>query len=596
MLTFSELCPFLRVRAAELGIKTSGRDALARMNTKTFALLLSGLIAATVVGSSPLALAAKVAPEPVPIIPRLFAVPVLEPGKPAWVSVYDQYGKPVPDAVLSLNGSTVQADNMGQASFTVPIAATLTMGVQQDGKLLSPSEYTLTPGGWLVAEKQAQEAVDRIEESVVSNEQSPTIAYAPTVVETSQPFVLMGKNWSGKADGDQILVDGYDADVFSGSTVSLLATTPRRMSLGPLREMYVTTGSETSNTVEVDVCRVDTSIDEASTKIRVIGSNVPALVELRNLSPEAATLHFGKYKLGRRSALITSGGENNLVNLTVTPNANASTQAVDLDTHLIADAPWSPDDRATFDDNNKKKLIAELNKSEIVRLKRRLIAIEQRIGEERERRAKGLANTELTKADIDHINAQLRSLSNRQRRINATVVARRAVFQALGGTEEEYRSALAEAAGGGAIALEKTLAPIASAALLASTNAAQAKANKDHASVAAAIDDAINIDRKKEMEQLAEFTRMWKTMPTKVAHNTRLAPPPPPYIPDFARMKRTDGSIDYTAMLKLGAPPPPPPLVALIKQQQRRNAAHHHSTKASLSRKSSRQKSKSQHR
>lgn len=488
---------------------------------------------------------------------RLFAVPVLEAGKQAWVSVYDQFGRPVPNAVVLVGDSAVNADNMGQASFNVPDAgASLTLAVKADeGKRVCESHYSRTPGGYYVASAAAADAVDRIEESVVSNEQAPSIAYAPSVIETSQAFVLMGKNWSGKADGDHILVDGYDADVFSGSSVCLLATTPKRMSVGPLREMYVTTGAETSNTVEVDVCKLEVSKQADLLKVKLLGTNVPSLIDV-----------------GPHVTLLSSGGEQNYADYQK-PNGLGGAQ--ELDAQLVADAPWSPDDRTTYGDSAKRKIIAELNKSEVIRLKRRLIAIEQHIGNEQEKRTRGLAEGTLTTAEVDRINAQLRTLSNRQRRINAMVVARRAVFQALGGTEQEYRQALDDAAGGGAIALEKSLAPLTSSAMLVSD-----RTPVSHPQIAkseSAISEAINIDRTKEIEQLAQLQRMWKQLPNKVAHGTRLAPPPPPYIPN---LEGEEISYDFKQLVRLGAPPPPPPLVALMRKHQHA----HHAVKSSKAR------------
>jgi hypothetical protein len=501
------------------------------------------------------------------------------------MSVYDQMGKPIVGAQVSVNDTLFATDSMGQVSFEVPRTATMAIGVQSEGgKLESASEYSLTPGGFLVCERQAEEAVDRIEESIVVNERAPQIAYAPTVVETSQPFVLIGKNLSGKADGDHILLDGYDADVFSGSTVSLLATTPRRLSLGALREMYVTTGDETSNTVEVDVCKVEVSMQKTESgqfaRIRAIGTNVPSLVEFRNMDPDKTSFSFGQRKLGKRSALITCGGENNCVDLTISAEAGATP---DVDTHLIADAPWSPDDRTTFGDESKRKIVVELNKAEIIRLKRRLIAIEQRISEDQTKRTTSLNAGSLSAAELDKLNAQLRTLSNRQRRINAMVVSRRAVFQALGGTEESYRQALDDAAGGGAIAMEKCLAPLTSASLLASTSA-MAVANTVNVR---SIEDALNVDRNKEMQQLAELTRMWKKFPTKVGHSSRLAPPPPPVVPDLTALNGEN--YDYARYMRYGAPPPPPPLVQMMKRSNRSK----HATAASLSKRHVRPKSKS---
>jgi uncharacterized coiled-coil protein SlyX len=552
------------------------------METKRLVALVAACLAAA---GCVLPIDAATAAEPASLDLRLFAVPVMEPGKAAWVSVYDQFGRPAPQSIVNLNGTPLVADTLGQVSFSVPDTTTVSLAVQTaEGKLSNTIIYERSAGGFLVAEKDAKDAVDRIEESVVSNEQAPAIAYAPSVIELSQAFVLIGKNWSGKADGDHILVDGYDADVFSGSSVCLLATSPRRMSVGALREMYVTTGAETSNTVEVDICKLDVSLQAGAVpgtevaRIKALGTNVPSLIDVRNLTPNTVALKFSDKQLGKKSALITSGGDSNGIELAVTRSGNG---AFDLDAHLVADAPWSPDDRTTYGDAAKKKIIAELNKAEVVRLKRRLIAIEQRIGEEQEHRTNGLNGGVMTPAEMDRINAQLRSLSNRQRRINAMVVARRAVFQALGGTEEDYRAALDLAAGGSAIALDKQLAPLASAALLASTTQVARNPSEEDG----LIEQALNVDRTKEMQQLAELTRMWKQFPHKVAHGTRLAPPPPPYVPDLSGQEM---SFDYKSYVRLGAPPPPPPLVALMKKKS--------ATKASPSKKHSRQRSKSRRR
>ncbi len=600
MLPFSELCLFARLRVRNAGNIDSSSDRRHRMKKTHLSAFLAWL---ALFSQSPIANASdKITNSTVPAaetaIPRLFAVPVLEPGKKAWVSVYDHMGKPVPAAAVSINGKTVATDSLGQANFVVPLVTSMTIGIlQADGEISGGNNYEVTRGGYLVAEKHAKEAVDRIEESVVANEQAPTIAYAPSAIETNQPFVLIGKNLSGKADGDHIMIDGYDADVFSGSGVCLLATAPRRLSLGPLREMYVTTGEETSNTVEVDICKLDfsftpgppTSLDEpkdAATEraqIRVIGTNVPSLIEVRNLNPNMAQFSFSGRPLGNRSSLITPGGENNTVQVEYCRQRNG---LLDVDTHLVADAPWSPDDRTTFNDDSKRQLVAELNRVEIIRLKRRLIAIEQRINEEQLRRTSSLEAGKLSMAELDRTNAQLRTLSNRQRRINAMVVARRAVYQALGGTDQGYRNALDDAAGGAAIAIDKLLAPLTSASLLASASALpQPKTN------AAMVGEGVYSGRNQEALQLAELTRMWKKFPTKVGHGTTLAPPPPPYIPNLSQLGH-GSAYDYTTYLQIGAPPPPMQRVSL----SHRGSPSRHVTRATPSAKHLRSRSKSRHR
>ena len=510
---------------------------------------------------------------------RLFAPPVVEPGKDAWVSVYDQAGRPLADAAVLINDVPVNTDSLGQASFQVPTAASVTVRLaakQQNSS--NRVTYTGTSGHWLVSETYAATAVDRVEETVVPTETAPAIAYAPAAVETDQPFVVIGKNLSGKADGDHLVIDGYDADVFAGSTASLLAIAPKRLSLGALRELYVTARGENSNTLEVDVCRVDVSLSAAANtqgdqpenaRIRLIGSNVPSLIELHNLSPQVVSLKFGDRRLGNHSSIVTPGGESNTVALELTRLAPGT---FDLDTHLVADAPWSPEDSTIFGDTNMRKLITELNRAEIIRLKRRMLAVESRIIEEQENRTKALAAGTMDAASLDKFNAQLRSLSNRSRRINGSLVSRRAIFQSLGGTDVDYRQAIEEATGNTALALEKTLQPITSVALLAtSTPAAELRPeHRGQGRSSSELDNATEQDLKASMQALS---RMRKRFPTKVAHEARLAPPPEPYIPDVSQISKAS-SVGLTQLINLSHLPPPPMILKAGSKTHSGGSAH----------------------
>lgn len=494
---------------------------------------------------------------------RLFAPPVVEAGKDAWVSVYDQAGTPLAGTSVLVNDIAIATDSLGQASFCVPQSQRVTVRLSSTQKSASTQvTYTSTPGHWLVSQAYAADAVDRVEETGIPTETSPLIAYAPAAVETDQPFVLIGKNMSGKADADHVVLDGYDADVFAGSTASLLAIAPKRLSVGALRELYVTARGENSNTLEVDVCRLDVTINQQSQQsdehgqiacVRVIGTNVPSLIELHNLSPNVVAFQLGARKLGAHSSIVTPGGESNVVSLGLTRLAAGT---FDLDTHLVADAPWSAEDAGIFGDNNMRKLISELNRAEIIRLKRRLVALEARITEEQDNRTKALAAGTMDAASMDKWNAQLRSLSNRSRRINGSLVSRRAIFQSLGGTDADYRQAIEEATGNTAIALEKILQPITSVSLLATTSAQVGRSLHDgtQQDSSSPVASATEKDLRASIEALS---RLRKRYPTKVAHEARLAPPPEPYIPDVRQITKASG-FGLSQLINMNNLPPPP--------------------------------------
>jgi hypothetical protein len=208
-------------------------------------------------------------------------------------------------------------------------------------------------------------------------------------------------------------------------------------------------------------------------------------------------------------------------------------------------------------------------------MKRRLIAVEDRLNKDSDLRNQALAAGSMTSAQLDAMNARLRSLANRQHRTHGMMVARRAVFQALGGTDADYRAALELANGDTAISLEKTLAPLASTALLASIKS-------DPGRIATADDKELNnlmLQQQKEFEQsMATLTNMWKKMPAKVAHHTRLAPPPEPYLPNLGQLGPLH-TVDYKKYLKFAALPPPPVEYRQVQKSSRHSNKKAHSTR-----------------
>jgi hypothetical protein len=527
----------------------------------------------------------------VPLGSRLLTVPALEPGQKAWASIYDQAGRAIAGASLLINGVPHDADGMGQVGFDVPKDNHVSLCLRtEQGKSIEKYEYTLTPGGYLTTQTDVAAAMDQLEGAVESHETGPMIAYAPAVIETSQPFVIIGKNLSGTPEADRIVLDGYDTDVFAGSTISLLSTAPKRISLGPLRELYVTARGESSNLMEVDICRVDFSLLPASAEepecaiLRVVGSNVPALVQLQvdNSAPDSVSLRFGDRILGTRSSFITPGGDNNRIVLGL---KRASGQKFDVDTHLCSDAPWcAVEDRTVFGDCRFKEIVADLNKAEIVRLRRRLIALDERMVDARARRSAQLAAGGILPGELDKLNAEMRTLSTRQARISAMISSRRAVFSSLGGTDLQYREALEDASGGTTFALEKQLAPVVTAALLASTNASNAMmhpnagGNELSPEMNGSSED-LEAQKAQLAKSMAALSRAWKRFPSKPAPAGRLAAPPEPYIPDLAQVFGGAPPSSYMQYSRLHNPPPP----AIL---HRLRANHNNATASLVQRKS----------
>ena len=500
-------------------------------------------------------------PHPSPNSARLFAVPVMQPGKDAWVSVYDQGGKPVTGVQVFVNDSPHDTDGYGQCGFSVPAGNKLVLTLKDGtGKEFCKTEYAVSPGGLFVNGSEGAEVFDRLTSIVNPQEMAPVIAYAPAVLEMKQPFIVVGKNFSGKVDGDHLFVDGYEADVFSGSGVAILSTAPRKLDLGPLRELYVASASETSNTVEVDICRVEvTKYDDAppsapNAKLRVIGTNLPALVEIQNDHADLYAIENNGVPIGPSASFVTPGGEQNAVPLTVTERTASGTRstggaAATIDTHLVADAPWSPDDKLTFTDPQLKRLVTDLTRAQIIRLKRRLLALESRLAEAQEKRTAGSIAASVpataTAAEIETSTAELRSLALRQRRMTGMLTARHGLFLALGGEDNDYRLALDEAAGGAFLSLEKSLH---SADITAKT--AILVKNTPVPPPAAALAEANAESDTLMPPSVANLSKIWKSFPSKPPRGARLSAPPEPYMPDVSQLGLSGQAYDFAKFLQ----------------------------------------------
>jgi hypothetical protein len=488
-----------------------------------------------------------------------------------------------------VNHQPLATDNLGRAGFVVPAGPVDVALAGADGKEFETILYTKTHDGFLVAQSPASLAVDELERAQ-SATTSPRVTYAPVALECEQPFVVLGTNFSGQADSDHLVIDGYDADLYAGSGVCLLATTPKRLHLGPLRDLYVTANGAPSNTVEVDICKLEFCVANKSSegmlveqthpeqaRIKIVGTNVPVLVELQNTSPKSLVLSFGNTVLGPQAAFVTPGGEANAVPLTIRSNAAGGT---DVDVHMVADAPWSPDDLFAFDADKLRKLVCQLNRAELIRLKRRLIALELNLAEQQaQASAAQVAGSQPPSAsdaetqakppvDNDRQNAKLRMLSLRQKRTLTMLNARRALFEALGGTDGEYRQAMDDAAGGATLALDGLVKPVV-------TNPALAASQAVIKPVAKAT-PAPEEDTAELVASLQQMSKQWRHYPGRAVRPGKLAAPPEPYMPDPSELGPQSLTKQYKDYLKNGKIPAfalPP------SANQHHTRSHHHSHK-----------------
>src|SRR5687767_6367076 len=80
--------------------------------------------------------------KPVPAGSSLYAVPVLLPGKAAWVSVLGPSGKPLPDVSVLVEGVVFNTDTLGQAVIEVPKTQAVTLSLLDSNKnILQEKKY-----------------------------------------------------------------------------------------------------------------------------------------------------------------------------------------------------------------------------------------------------------------------------------------------------------------------------------------------------------------------------------------------------------------------------------------------------------------------
>ncbi|HEY9868367.1 MAG TPA: hypothetical protein V6D08_04325, partial [Candidatus Obscuribacterales bacterium] len=94
---------------------------------------------------------------PVPAGSSLVAPPALLAGKPAWVTVKTPSGRTLSGVSVMVNGQANQTDPIGQASFTVPKADSISLAILDANQRPVDQRKYVTAGGDLLVSATAGE-------------------------------------------------------------------------------------------------------------------------------------------------------------------------------------------------------------------------------------------------------------------------------------------------------------------------------------------------------------------------------------------------------------------------------------------------------
>lgn len=408
----------------------------------------------------------SIATEKAPVHPgstgmHFYAVPVLIPGKTAWISIVDPNGHLISGVSVAINGHPYDSDSAGHVAFTVPNTASVSLALMDAaGKDLDRRDYNIVPGGFLCA-ADATSALSAIMKLRPEQSRSPALFYAPPVVQPGQPFVVLGDNLDTVADKCYLMLDGIESALLSGSPVAAMSIASARISPGPIKEMYLgDKDGESTNILEVDVARSDVVFEKAAlgpgkdvdARLIVYGTNLPVVVSLINEQPSVDTISLvdSLSALGDQSTVLLPGGDQNALVLRMhmkergLPVFRASIQCDEG--HLVGPAGQTTAGEA---------LLKSLYTAQLVKLQRRLISVENHISDEKKvEDSFGLAGDQKP-ADVEKVLSSLKALSLRQQSLWHGVNTRKSLFESAGGTEEGIKEAMDMASGGAYYVLER---------------------------------------------------------------------------------------------------------------------------------------------
>lgn len=364
---------------------------------------------------------------------QLFLPPVLEKGKPFWGSLYDLEGRQAAPHQVLINGRKYMSDDFACLKAQAPEADKVTIEVLSEAseKLWQTTYYATDEAGLLVSDKSAARLLDSLDALNTSISEEPIISHAPSLVQSLQTIVVIGRNFTGKQGDSELEIDGRESDILASSTRSLVAVTNRNLAPGAIKVLRVSCRNLSSLPVECDVARVDIKAPSENSggklRVQVIGSNLPALVTVSNSGSK--DLSFGNWRLGKENVFLTPGGQKNTIFL------DGALQGVSA--RLISNGLFDPYSLKSTKNLISSGTAAAEEASEFIRLKKREIALEmKKVNLEQEKKAlekegKMSPNSE----EDERLETSSLALSNRLYRIGKMLNCRRAVIEAYGGIE-----------------------------------------------------------------------------------------------------------------------------------------------------------------
>jgi hypothetical protein len=234
--------------------------------------------------------------------PKIILPPRLAAGQAATLAVLSAEGKLQPNVGVSFpDGTQVTTDATGRAVFTAPSA---------EGVLLA--QLAETSG----AESAVALVVPPLPPGNLQTE--ARITSFPPWVALRRQFAVYGAGFRGDADGNLARIAGKQALVLAASPVSLvLLPNPQAEPGSATLVIQPGTGQVSATLILLDIAlepplSVLPPGKRESIDIRVLGTDAPREVELRNLAPDVLKLRGDNFQ-----RLKTSGGANNAAPLEV---------------------------------------------------------------------------------------------------------------------------------------------------------------------------------------------------------------------------------------------------------------------------------------
>lgn len=229
---------------------------------------------------------------PAPSAARMLLLPRrIVSGEHATLAALDVSGRLTPGVTVHFsNGDRVTTDATGRALFVAPLKPGMIFG-SIEGRSGRVSVAVLT--------------------AVEAASSSLEVSAAPRVASVTDRFEILGKDFCGDADANQVKVAGQSALVLASSPAALVILPPADLDPG-VAEVEISCAKSDARPLAVTFVELKLEADSSSLKrgqhrtltVRVRGTAERVSLEARNLAPEIAELTGGNPV--RR---MSSGGE-----------------------------------------------------------------------------------------------------------------------------------------------------------------------------------------------------------------------------------------------------------------------------------------------